>query len=421
VITDARASWHHAVLRLEDGRWVLADNGSANGTYAGDQRVDRIEIAGQCVFRLGHPADGPVLSCTVGRDGPGTSDHPHAGAAGLPGGDAAAAAGPPSPRPGQIPPAGKPTVVRPLPTQTLRIGRAEDNDIVVADPAVSRHHAELRKAAGVYHIADLGSNNGTYVNGQRITTARLSEGDVVVIGTSTFRLAGRELQEFTPASAPMTSPPMGGDAVGALEIPSALRRLVPGAGRFASFHNLNDNDTQRDRRQLAAVMLTDMVGYSRLAQRDEKLALDLAHEQDLIVRAIVTHFDGRAVKSLGDGVLAEFPSALDAVRCALRVQEAVEERNSAADGEHIWLRIGVHLGDVVHRGDDVFGDAVNIVARIEPQADYGGVCVSRQVYDQVHNKLGVRFESIGAPKLKNIETAIELYKIARTGSSPHRS
>jgi len=336
-------------------------------------------------------------------------------------GEAAAAAGAPSSRPGQIPPAGKPTVVRPLPTKTLRIGRAEDNDIVVADPAVSRHHAELRNAAGVYHIADLGSNNGTYVNGQRITTAPLSEGDVVVIGSSTFRLGGRELQEFTPASAPMARPPMGGDDVGALEIPSAFRRLVPGGGRFANFHLLNDNDMPRDRRQLAAVMLTDMVGYSRLAQQDEKLALDLAHEQDLIVRAIVTHFDGRAVKSLGDGVLAEFPSALDAVNCALRVQAAVEERNSAAEGEHIWLRIGVHLGDVVHRGDDVFGDAVNIVARIEPQADYGGVCVSRQVYDQVHNKLEVRFESIGAPKLKNIDTAIELYKITRTGSSPHRS
>jgi class 3 adenylate cyclase/pSer/pThr/pTyr-binding forkhead associated (FHA) protein len=417
VITDAWASWHHAVLRLEDGRWVLADNGSANGTYAGDQRVDRIEIAGQCVFRLGHPVDGPVLRCTVGRDGPGTSDHPQAGTAGLPGGDAADVAGTPAARPGQIPLAAKPTVVRPLLTETLRIGRAEDNDIVVADPAASRHHAELRNAAGVYHIADLGSNNGTYVNGQRITIVPLSEGDVVVIGTSTFRLAGRELQEFPPTA----SPPSGGDVVGGVEIPHAARHLLPAGGRYANFHIPTDDDTQRDRRQLAAVMLTDMVGYSSLAQRDENLALDLAHEQDLIVRAIVTHFDGRAVKSLGDGVLAEFPSALDAVKCALRVQEAVEERNSAAGGEHIWLRVGVHLGDVVHRGDDVFGDAVNIVARIEPQADYGGVCVSRQVYDQVHNKLEVRFESIGTPKLKNIDTAIELYKIARTGSSPHRS
>jgi class 3 adenylate cyclase/tetratricopeptide (TPR) repeat protein/transcriptional regulator with XRE-family HTH domain len=169
-----------------------------------------------------------------------------------------------------------------------------------------------------------------------------------------------------------------------------------------------------DRRQLAAVMLTDMVGYSSLTQRDEKLALDLAHEQDQIVRAIVANFGGRAVKSLGDGVLVEFASALDAVRCALRIQEVVDERNCAAEGEHIWLRIGIHLGDVVYRDEDVFGDAVNIVARIEPHADHGGVCVSRQVYDQVHNKLKVSFESIGIPKLKNIETAIELYRIART-------
>jgi TolB-like protein len=176
-----------------------------------------------------------------------------------------------------------------------------------------------------------------------------------------------------------------------------------------------------DRRRLAAVMLTDMVGYSRLAQRDEKLALDLAQEQDQIVRAIVAHFGGRVVKSLGDGVLAEFANALSAVRSAVRLQEALAERNSAAEGERILLRIGIHLGDVEYRGEDVFGDTVNIVARIEPQSDHGGVCVSRQVYDQVHNKLDVSFESIGTPKLKNIETPIELYKIAGSRSDPHRS
>jgi adenylate cyclase len=168
-------------------------------------------------------------------------------------------------------------------------------------------------------------------------------------------------------------------------------------------------------------MLTDMVGYSRLTQRDEKLALELAREQDQIVRGIVAYFGGRVVKSLGDGVLAEFASALDAVKSALRVQDAVEERNSTAKGEHIWLRIGLHLGDVEHRDGDVFGDAVNIVARIEPLSDHGGVCVSRQVYDQVHNKLDVRFESIGTPKLKNIDTTIELYKIVRSSTAPHQS
>ena len=183
VVTDARVSWHHAVLTSEGGRWVLADNGSTNGTYAGDRRVDRIEIAGECLVRLGHPADGPVLSCTVG-----APDHPHTRLDGLPGwddvpvsparplagDDSAAPPGPSTPGPEQARPAGEPSVVRPLPAGTLRIGRAEDNDIVVADPAVSRHHAELRNVGGQYHLVDLGSNNGTFVNGQRITAAPVS-------------------------------------------------------------------------------------------------------------------------------------------------------------------------------------------------------------------------------------------------------
>ncbi|MGZ6881097.1 MAG: FHA domain-containing protein, partial [Mycobacteriaceae bacterium] len=172
VITDARVSWQHAVLRLDDGHWLLVDDGSTNGTYAEDRRIDRIEIDGECEVRLGHPEDGPVLHCTVrggGLDAPGrpaTSD---------------------------------PSVVRPLPTETLRIGRALDNDIVVSDANVSRHHAELRKVSGAYRIVDLDSHHGTFVNGQRVTFAPLLEEDVVGIGSCTFRLVGRELQEFTDA------------------------------------------------------------------------------------------------------------------------------------------------------------------------------------------------------------------------------
>ncbi|MGA8678965.1 MAG: adenylate/guanylate cyclase domain-containing protein [Acidimicrobiales bacterium] len=173
-----------------------------------------------------------------------------------------------------------------------------------------------------------------------------------------------------------------------------------------------------DRRQLAAVMLTDMVGYSSLTQRDEKLALELAREQEEIVRPILGAFGGRAVKSLGDGLLVEFASALDAVRCSLEIQSAVKRRNSDCEGEPISLRIGVHLGDVVHRDEDVYGDAVNIVARIEPHADHGGVCVSQQVYDQVYNKLAVSFQSIGTPELKNIDVAIQLYRITQASSHP---
>ncbi len=111
---------------------------------------------------------------------------------------------------------------------------------------------------------------------------------------------------------------------------------------------------QDERRQLAAVMLTDMVGFSALAQREETLALSLAREQDRIIRDLVGSFQGLTVKSLGDGELAEFASALDAVACAMKIQEAVDARNRNTDGVPIVLRIGVHLGDVVHRDDDAF-------------------------------------------------------------------
>jgi cytochrome P450 / NADPH-cytochrome P450 reductase len=214
VITDARVSWQHAVLRLEGGRWVLADNGSTNGIYAGDRRVDRIEISTECLVRLGHPADGPVLSCAVSGAGPG----------------------------------------RPLTARTLRIGREPDNDIVVSDPGVSRHHAELRNVAGAYRIVDLDSPNGIFVNGQRVTAAPLSEGDFVAIGPATFRLAGQELQKFTGTGASPGAPSPGAASAGAtspggrgtLEIPYAVRWLVPKGERFANFDILNDNDTQLD-------------------------------------------------------------------------------------------------------------------------------------------------------------------------------
>ena len=228
VITDVRVSLHHAILRLEDGRWVLADNGSTNGTYAGDRRVDRLEINGECLVRLSDPADGPVLSCAA---------------------TGAASSGQPTLRPEPVPPAHMPSVVWPLPTTTLRIGRAPDNDIVLSDLSVSSHHAELRNVAGAYRIVDLDSSNGTFVNEQRVTAALLSDGDIVGLGDATFRLAGQELQEFIhtgvyveEARLPVAASPDAGDST--LDIPYAVRWLVPKGERFANFDILNDNDTQ---------------------------------------------------------------------------------------------------------------------------------------------------------------------------------
>jgi adenylate cyclase len=166
------------------------------------------------------------------------------------------------------------------------------------------------------------------------------------------------------------------------------------------------------------MMLTDMVGYSALTQRNERQALDLLGEHARIVRPILASFRGRTVKSLGDGFLVEFSSALDAVRCAIEIQRVMDGWNSRGPNEKVELRIGVHLGDVVHRGRDVFGDAVNIVARIEPLADPGGVCVSQQVYDQVRNKLDAPFVFVGTPQMKNIGVPIQVYKIAVPSAHP---
>jgi ABC transport system ATP-binding/permease protein len=200
VITDARVSWHHAALRTEDGRWVLVDNGSTNGTYAGGRRVSRIEITGEIVVRLGHPTDGPVLTCTVAATGRGKQGAPsvHLGPGTVEEGATALLPAPrPAPEPAPAPP----------PSRTLRIGRSPDNDIVVLDHDVSRHHAELRGTAGAYRIVDLASANGTFVNGQRGTDVPLSEGDVVRIGSASFRLAGQELQKITESGAGTRRPP----------------------------------------------------------------------------------------------------------------------------------------------------------------------------------------------------------------------
>lgn len=199
VVTDARVSWHHAVLRTENGRWVLVDNGSTNGTFAGGRRVGRIEINKEIVARLGHPTDGPVLSCTVAATGRGKPGAPsvHLGPGTVE--EGATAVLPPHRPPPEPAPA-------PPPSKTLRIGRSPDNDIVVLDPDVSRHHAELRGTAGTYRLVDLASANGTFVNGQRGTDVPLSEGDVVRIGSAKFRLAGQELQRITESGADPPAP-----------------------------------------------------------------------------------------------------------------------------------------------------------------------------------------------------------------------
>src|SRR4051794_539401 len=124
-----------------------------------------------------------------------------------------------------------------------------------------------------------------------------------------------------------------------------------------------------EQRKLAAIMFTDMVGYSALAQRDERLALNLLEEHRELLREIFPRFNGTEIKTIGDAFLIEFQSALAAAECGIEIQRTLEQRNHEVPAERrIELKIGIHLGDVVHRGGDVYGDGVNIASRIEPLA-----------------------------------------------------
>ena len=176
-------------------------------------------------------------------------------------------------------------------------------------------------------------------------------------------------------------------------------------------------------RRLAAIMFTDMVGYTAITQTDEALALSLLRAQEGIILPLVRAHRGTPVKTIGDAHLAEFDSALEAVNCAVDIQRRMKARgDTVPPSERFAIRIGVHLGDVVHREDDVFGDAVNIASRLEPLADPGGVCISQQVYDQVNNKVGFRLEKLPFHQLKNVNSRIDAYKVIdMVPGAPHES
>jgi adenylate cyclase len=159
-------------------------------------------------------------------------------------------------------------------------------------------------------------------------------------------------------------------------------------------------------------MYTDIVGYTALGQRNESLSLAVVEGQRTLLRPIFSKHDGREVKTMGDAFLVEFPSALDAVRCAYDIQRTTKEFNiSLPEERRIHLRVGVHLGDVVESKGDISGDAVNVASRIEPLAEDGGVCLSRQIYDHVRNKFELPLLSLGIQSLKNVSTPLEVYKM----------
>jgi adenylate cyclase len=175
----------------------------------------------------------------------------------------------------------------------------------------------------------------------------------------------------------------------------------------------------RVERRLAAILAADVAGYSRLMGADEEgtLARLTAHRRELFDPTIAKH-RGRIVKTTGDGLLAEFASVVDAVRCAAEVQAGMTERNaSAATVPRIDFRIGINVGDIVKQDDDIFGDGVNIAARLEGIADPGGICVSQRVQEDAAGKTGMSFEDMGEQALKNIARPVRAYRVAIAGAA----
>ncbi|MGX1167793.1 class 3 adenylate cyclase [Bradyrhizobium sp. USDA 372] len=167
------------------------------------------------------------------------------------------------------------------------------------------------------------------------------------------------------------------------------------------------------KRKIAAIFAADIAGYSRLVAEDEEETLRRLASYREVVDDFIAKAGGRIFNTAGDAVLAEFPSAVDAVRCAIDIQESLRTRNMAyPPSRQMSFRIGITIGDVVERDGDLLGDGVNIAARLEGLAEVGGICVSRAVHEQVANKLSVQFADIGAQEVKNIPTPVHAYLVA---------
>ncbi|MCL5778945.1 tetratricopeptide repeat protein [Limibaculum sp. FT325] len=167
-------------------------------------------------------------------------------------------------------------------------------------------------------------------------------------------------------------------------------------------------------RRLTTILSADVVGYSRLMGEDEAGTLEAlkAHRSELIDPAIARH-GGRTIKLMGDGALVEFPSVVEAVACAIEVQEAMAERNrDLPDSRAIWFRLGINIGDVIVEDGDIYGDGVNVAARLEALADPGGICISRAVRDQVRDKLSLALEDLGDLTVKNIARPVRAFRIS---------
>jgi len=180
--------------------------------------------------------------------------------------------------------------------------------------------------------------------------------------------------------------------------------------------SMNDSAVKRT---LAAIMIGDVVGYSRLMGDDEAGTLrTLTRLRSTLIDPLIASHDGRLVNAVGDSLLAEFGSVIDATQCAIALQQGLADHNVALDdSRRIQLRIGVNIGDVIVQNRAVFGDAVNIAARLQSLAEPGGVLISGTVYDQIKNKLHLSFNFLGPQRLKNIDAEVPAYSAVMLGST----
>ncbi|HEY5720353.1 MAG TPA: adenylate/guanylate cyclase domain-containing protein, partial [Gammaproteobacteria bacterium] len=173
------------------------------------------------------------------------------------------------------------------------------------------------------------------------------------------------------------------------------------------------------KRRLVTILAADAVGYSRMMSADEEDTLRVLGAHRAVIDGIIAFHEGRIVNTAGDSVLAEFASPVQAVRCAVEMQDALKTRNDALpEARRMLFRVGINLGDVMVKGDDLLGDGVNVAARLEGIAEPGGICISSSVYDQISGKLDLRLDDIGEQALKNISRPIRTYRIQAAGLPP---
>jgi adenylate cyclase len=178
------------------------------------------------------------------------------------------------------------------------------------------------------------------------------------------------------------------------------------------FFRGNSISTEGFKRKLTAILSADVVGYSRLMRDDEEATIGTLNAHKKMIFNLIERNQGRLVDSTGDNLLAEFVSVVDAVRCAVQIQEDLKAKNEdLSENRKMEFRIGINTGDVVQEGDRIYGDGVNVAARIESLADAGGICISRSAYDQVKRKLNFKYEYLGEHQVKNIDEPVRVYKV----------